>query len=415
VSTIAVFGAGRVAGPAIRLLLERGHRVHVKTDRPHEAPHIEGAQVDALDARDEEAVRFAVSRADLALSLLPASLHLSVARACVRERKPFLSTSYASPEIQSLDRDARTNGVLLFNECGLDPGIDHLLAIELIENARRRGARITAFRSLCGGIPAPESNDNPLGYKVSWSTRGVALAGSRPARFLEEGEVRTCGPGEIFLDPRSCEIPRVGALEFYPNGDAIPYARKYGIEGTRSILRGTLRWPGWCETWRSIAKLGWLDDTAPVKIPRRAGAAASLGLPAAHPILDRLDWLGLFEEPSKNETSRSMLDHLVALMDERLPYRTGEKDLVVLRDEIVTVDAGGKTETTHSTLVEKGTAEGSAMSRLVGVPAALAACRILDGTIAGEGVRIPDDPETARLLLQDLAGAGIVAHEAHLR
>ena len=405
-STIALFGAGRVAAPAIRLLLQRGHRVQVHTDRPHDAPPIPGAQIELLDARDFDAVRSAVSRADLALSLLPAQLHGPVARACLAERKPFLSTSYATPEIQALDEAARERGVLLFNECGLDPGIDHLLAVDLLEKARARGASVTAFRSLCGGIPAPASNDNPFGYKISWSTRGVALAGSRPARYLENQEMHTCAPGEIFLEPRSCEIEGIGRLEFYPNGDAIPYARKYGIEDARSIYRGTLRWPGWCETWSAIARLGWLDDATPIPLPTRAQAAAELQLPTSHPVLDRLDWLGLFDDDDHGSASR--LDHLVSLMEERLTYRPGERDLVVLRDEIE-IDQEGRTETLASTLVEEGTEEGSAMARLVGVPAALAACRILDGEIAGAGVRIPDDARTARLLLQDLAGAGIVA------
>jgi saccharopine dehydrogenase-like NADP-dependent oxidoreductase len=406
-STIALFGAGRVAAPAIGLLVERGHRVQVKTDRPEDAPHIGGADVALLDARDSDAVRSAISGADLALSLLPAHLHVPVARACLLERKPFLSTSYASPEIQSLDEDAREKGVLLFNECGLDPGIDHLLAVDLLENARALGAQVTAFRSLCGGIPAPSANDNPFGYKISWSTRGVALAGSRPARYLENREERACGPGEIFLAPRPCEIEGIGRLEFYPNGDALPYAKKYGIEDVRSIYRGTLRWPGWCKTWSAIARLGWLDDTAPFRSQTRAEAAAILHLSSSDPVFERLAWLGLFEEDGASG-ARSRLDRLVLLMEERMAYRPGEHDLVVLRDEIE-IARGEKNEILSSTLVEEGTADTSAMARLVGVPAALAAIRILDGTIEGAGVRIPDDPRTARLLLQDLAGAGIVA------
>ena len=404
-STIALFGAGRVAAPAIRLLTERGHQVHVWTDRPQDAPHISGARVELLDARNFDAVRAAVARADLALSLLPAQLHGPVARACIRERKPFLSTSYASAEIQSLDAEARAQGVLLFNECGLDPGIDHLLAVDLLEQARVRGARVTAFRSLCGGIPAPSANDNPFGYKISWSTRGVALAGSRPARYRENREERTCAPGEIFLEPRSCTIEGTGTLEFYPNGDAIPYAKKYGIEDVSSIYRGTLRWPGWCETWSAIARLGWLDDSASPRTETRGEAAARLQLPSSHPILERLAWLGLFDAA---HGARSRLDHLVLLMEERLTYRPGEHDLVVLRDEIE-IDREGRTEILASTLVEEGTTDTSAMARLVGVPAALAACRILQGAIEGAGVRIPDDAPTARLLLEDLAGAGIVA------
>ncbi len=282
--TILVLGAGRVAAPAVRVLLEHGHHVRVANDDLDAARAILGgnarATAERLDARDPDAVRRAVAGADLALSLLPAPLHPSVARACVAEGRPFLSTSYVSPEIAALDSDARARGVLLMNECGLDPGLDHLLAIDLVERARARGARVVAFRSVCGGIPSPESNDNPFGYKISWSPRGVALAGTRTARWRENDAVAERGPGEIFRDPSSMRVDGLGALEVYPNGDSLPYAAKYGIDGVRSIFRGTFRWPGWCPTWRAIAQLGWLDDTAPADALREEEAARTLGLSA---------------------------------------------------------------------------------------------------------------------------------------
>jgi saccharopine dehydrogenase-like NADP-dependent oxidoreductase len=407
VSEIAVFGAGKVAAPAIRLLLGRGHRVRVLTDRPEDAPPIAAPFLGRIDARDDGAVRAAISRADLALSLLPAHLHGGIARGCIEGRRPFLSTSYVSPEIQALDAQARQRGVLLFNECGLDPGIDHVLAMDLIQRARERGARVLGFRSLCGGIPA-ESNANPLGYKISWSTRGVALAGTRAARYLEDGSMQECAAGEIFQHPDRCEIEGAGVLELYPNGDSLPYLKKYAIEEARSIFRGTLRWPGWCETWDCIARLGWLDDKAMAKPQTRSQAAALLGLDPSHGILERLEWLGLFDEAM--DGTRSRLDHLVSLMDQRMPYEPGEEDLVLLQDEIEIVNESGAAEKMTATILEKGIAcEESAMSRLVGVPAALAAIRILDGTISGSGVRIPDDPETARILLADLSHEGIHA------
>ncbi len=412
--TAVVFGAGKVAAPALRAILGRGHRVRVATDQPGAAHallsgHVRG-EVEALDARDENAVASAVARGDLALSLLPANLHGPVARACVAARRPFLSTSYASPEIRALDGEARARGVLLLNECGLDPGLDHLLAVDLAERARADGVRIVGFRSLCGGIPAPESNDNPFGYKLSWSTRGVALAGTRPARYRDDGREVECGPGEIFRDPRTCDVEGVGTLEFYPNGDALPYAKKYGLHEASTIYRGTFRWPGWCETWSAIARLGWLDEKSPAERPTREEAARQLCLAPSHRILDRLDWLGLLADGAKLPPGASKLDALIARMDARLGYAPGEVDLVVLRDEIDVVGKDGSRSTRASTIAARGVPHGdSAMATLVGLPAGLAACRILEGSFGGSGVRIPVDPPVVHALLADLAAAGIRA------
>lgn len=420
--TAIVFGAGKVAAPAIRAILNRGHRVVVATDQPATAreivPEGERASIESVDARDDSAVRSLVARGDLALSLLPANLHGPVARACVAERRAFVSTSYVSPEIRALDEEARASGVLLMNECGLDPGLDHLLAIDLIEKAREDGANVEAFRSICGGIPAPESNDNPFGYKLSWSTRGVALAGTRPARTREDGRVVELGQGEIFRAPRTCEVEGIGTLEFYPNGDSLPYAEKYGLEGARTIYRGTFRWPGWCETWSAIAKLGWLDDAAPVNVTTRDAAAAALGLAPDHPILGRLVWLGLVTDGASSAAPAfpagskptTRLAFLVARMDARLAYAPGERDLVVLRDEIDVTRKDGRRATRAATIVERGTpGRDSAMAKLVGVPAGVVACRMLEGRVPMTGVRIPVDPNLVRALLVDLGAAGIRA------
>jgi saccharopine dehydrogenase-like NADP-dependent oxidoreductase len=264
---------------------------------------------------------------------------------------------------------------------------------------------------VCGGIPAPESNDNPFGYKISWSPRGVALAGTRPARWLENGTVAERGPGEIFRDPGSMPVDGLGTLETYPNGNSLPYAAKYGLDGAPTIFRGTFRWPGWCATWRAIARLGWLDDAAPADALRPEDAARTLALAPDDAIVERLRWLGLFDDgpaAAAARSGRSRLDHLVTLMEARMVYRGGEHDLVVLIDE-VTLE-GATPRTLAATIVERGDADGeTAMAKLVGVPAALVACRMLDGSIAGGGVRIPVDPKLVRTLLADLAGAGITA------
>ena len=262
--TVVVLGSGRVAGPAIRALLATDHRVVVATDQPESATALLGGhpngEVVATDASSAEVLRGLVRRGDVALSLLPASLHARVAEACLAERRALVTTSYVSEEMRALDGLARRRGLLFLNEVGADPGIDHMLAVRLVHRVRAQGGRVTGFRSLCGGLPAPEAADNPFRYKVSWSPRGVVLAGSRPARFLENGELVPVARLTIFDHATEVEIPGLGRLECVPNGDALRYLEAYGLEEVDTLFRGTLRWPGWSQTWSALCRLGFVDD-----------------------------------------------------------------------------------------------------------------------------------------------------------
>jgi saccharopine dehydrogenase-like NADP-dependent oxidoreductase len=385
-----------------------------------------------LDAADPRAVRDAVHHADAALSLLPVGFHARVAEACIAERRPCVTTSYVSEEMRALDGEARRAGVLLLNEVGADPGIDHMLAMRAIHRLQASGATITGFRSLCGGIPAPEAADNPFRYKVSWSPRGVVLAGARPARFRRDGQVVRIAPGGVFDHSAPLVIAGLGTLELYPNGDAVRFEDEYGLHEPSAMLRGTLRWPGWCATWAALCRLGWVDETpdpslagstfAAVALRAAGGSgdarprpavAGRLGLPPEHPILDRLEWLGLFDERPVPPAARSRADLLVDRLQVRMAYRPGERDLVVLHTEIAWKSTSGEPGAFRGSLVEYGEAGGdTAMSRLVGLPAAFATRRILDGTIRESGVRIPVTPGIYLPILADLEAAGVVELEA---
>ncbi len=430
--TVVVFGSGHVARPAIRTLLETGHRVLVATDRPEAAramiagfPHGEVVEADATDAK---AVRAQVRRGDLTISLLPVAFHVLVAEACLQEGRHFVTTSYVSEEMRALDGAARRAGILLLNEIGADPGIDHMQAMRMIHGVRERGGRVTGLYSVCGGLPAPETNDNPFGYKISWSTRGVALAGKRTARYLEGGEVVHVGPYRIFDSPREVEIDGLGMMESYANGDSIRFIDEYDLDGVSRMFRGSLRWPGWCSTWAALSHLGWVDDApdaalvastfademrraagAAPGVAAREAAAHALQLPVDHDILVRMDWLGLFAEEPTPEGAQSRLDLLVDRMDARLRYEEGERDMLVLYHEIEFEDGEGRPGKLCSSMIEYGIlGEDTAMARTVGIPAGHAARRILDGTISLTGVRIPVIPEIYQPILADLAGDGIV-------
>jgi saccharopine dehydrogenase-like NADP-dependent oxidoreductase len=434
--TVVVFGSGHVARPAVHTLLATGHAVVVATDQPDAArrmidPGLPG-EVLALDAADARAVRGAVARADAALSLLPVGFHARIAEACIAERRPCVTTSYVSPEMRELDGEARRRSVLLLNEVGADPGIDHMLAMRAIHRLQAAGATITGFRSLCGGIPAPEAADNPFRYKISWSPRGVVLAGARPARFRRDGEIVRVGAGEVFAHAAPLPIAGLGFLELYPNGDALRFEEEYGLREPRTMLRGTLRWPGWCETWAALCRLGWVDETPDLALAgstyadaarRTAGAnggatpreavARRLGLPAGHAILDRLQWLGLFDDRPVPRAVKSRADLLVERLEATMAYGPGERDLVVLHHEVAWESGSGEHGAFRGSLVEYGEAGGdTAMSRLVGLPAAFATRRILDGTIRETGVRIPVSPGIFLPILADLQSAGVAEREA---
>jgi len=447
VKRVLVLGAGLVAKPLIDELLDlrRGEplELEIATLDVKRAERLLGERTDRarvvpLDIADTAGLSAQTAGTDAVVSLLPAPLHPQVARVCLRHRKSLVTTSYVSDEMRALDAEARERGVLLLNECGLDPGIDHLMAMDVIRRVEREGGTVTGYSSCAGGLPAPESNDNPWGYKFSWSPRGVLIAARSPVRFLDHGRVVE-GPTPFEpsvlarLPTARMEVPETGSLEVYPNRDSLPYRELYGLENATSVFRGTLRHPGWCATCRALLDLGLLSlepealtgTTWAELLARRAGGnaasldratvlqavAGAVALSAEDPVLDRLAWLGLFgDEPLPTEAT-TPLDALATRMAERMSYRPGERDLIVLIHRFTV--AGGEPgdeepRRLESRLLVTGEAgDDSAMARTVGLPAAIACRRILEGRVGLRGVRIPTAPELVDPLLAALAERGI--------
>ncbi|MBW2453699.1 MAG: saccharopine dehydrogenase NADP-binding domain-containing protein, partial [Deltaproteobacteria bacterium] len=246
---VVLFGAGLVSPPFIRYLLDNGVQLTVASlPEPRIEEVLDGhpnGRAVPLDVNDDEALREQVAGADVAVSLLPATLHPRVARACIDQGVHMLTTSYVSPEMRALDAEARAKDVLLLNELGVDPGIDHMSAMAVIHAEQRAGGTLIGFSSWCGGLPAPEANDNPFGYKFSWSPRAVLVAGNSAARYLQDGTIVDVPADELFADPAAVEIPGIGVLEGYPNRDSVAYLDTYGLDKSqvKSMFRGTLRNP----------------------------------------------------------------------------------------------------------------------------------------------------------------------------
>ena len=424
---ILLLGAGLVSRPLVRYLLQKGFSVTVADCVLGKAQAaLEGhpnGRAEAWTTQDQPGLQRLLRETDLAVSLLPASHHALVAEGCIAQKKPLVTASYVSPAMRALDAQAKAAGIMLLNEIGVDPGIDHMSAMKVIDGVKKDGGRVVSFRSYCGGLPAPEANTNPWGYKFSWSPRGVMVAAKNSARYLQDGkQIDIPGP-RLFADMHLLDVPGLGALEAYPNRDSMGYLDLYGLRGARTVYRGTLRNPGWCAAMLKIANSGLLDDqerdfkgmtftafTAAVITQGRPenvkkDVAAKLGVPADAPAVCWLDWLGLFSADRLPLPKGSPLDVMVARMVEKMSYAPKERDLLVMHHEFVAeYPSRGKSEKITSTLIDFGIPGGdSSMARTVSLPAAMAARLILEGKIKGAGVQIPVTPAIYEPLLRELA------------
>ncbi len=430
---VVVFGAGLVVRAHVRYLLDHGFHVTVASRTVSKAEdildgHPHGTPM-AYDITEEpERLEAIIADHDLAVSLLPWQFHAQVARACLDTGTNMVTTSYVKDDMAALDEEARSKGVILLNEIGVDPGIDHMTAMKVIHRVQAEGGEITTFQSYCGGLPAPEANDNPYGYKFSWSPRGVLLAGLNNARYRRDARVEEV-PGQELFDhvwPASVVIEgEETVLEGYPNRDSMPYTETYGIDPRDVMFRGTLRFPGWCAAMKQVARLGWLrtDEIEGLEgrsyadlTARLAGAtetsnlkakvAAHLGIPADGPELAKMEWLGLLgDDPLPGP--KAPVDILTARMLEKMSYSEGERDMLVLQHTFV-AEFPDRVEHITSTMIDFGIPGGdSSMNRTVGLPAAVGARFILEGRFSQPGVIVPVMPEFYEPALEELERLGI--------
>nr|CRX79225.1 hypothetical protein ls5931a1_00038 [Leucosporidium scottii] len=447
---VVLLGSGLVAGPAVKTLAARENvdiiiaSNDLKSAEKLAQPY-RNVTATPLDASNSRAVESLVADADVVLSLLPAPLHVGVAKLCIKNGTSLVTASYVSPEMNGLHAEAKEADIVLLNELGLDPGIDHASAMKLIEEARESGNEITSFVSFCGGLPSPELSGGPLGYKFSWSPRGVLTAALNDARFrLNSREVLI--PGAKLLSQNFAEVPIVAgfAFEGVANRNSLGYLKEYGLpEDLPTILRGTLRYPGFARTVNVFKQLGLLSleplDSAPARWEettdlclRRAGhsvtnrdsrlqaiseLSGSSDVKLAEDVLSTLEELHLAPSSSTATVEASLpavptspqapIDLLSTLLGAQLAYTGTERDAVILHHELTTTSPTKETELFTSTLVQYGNPDESAMATTVGVPIALGALLILDGAISNRGIVSPSSPEVWKPLLDSLDGAGV--------
>lgn len=368
----------------------------------------------SLDVTDEKALDAEVAKVDLVISLIPYTFHVNVVKAAIKNKKHVVTTSYINPQLKALEQEIKDAGITVMNEIGLDPGIDHLYAIKTIEEVHAQNGKIKSFLSYCGGLPAPESSDNPLGYKFSWSSRGVLLALRNSASYWKDGKIVEVKSEDLMATAQPYFIYPGFAFVAYPNRDSTTYKELYNIPEAETVIRGTLRFQGFPEFIKVLVDIGFLKDEAseifssPVAWKEATSKLVGASSSSEEDIVAKINqltkfksdddqkriiaglkWLGLFSD-NKTTPRGNALDTLCATLEENMQYEEGERDLVCLQHKFGIEWANGETEIRTSTLVDYGNPDGySSMAKLVGVPCAVATQQILDGTMSVKGLLAP--------------------------
>lgn len=424
---VLILGSGMVARPIIRYLLDRGFKITVASNTPDRteqmiAGHPNGTGI-FWDAEDHGTLSRLISETDLAVSLLPYAFHPVVARFCVHHRKHMVTTSYVKPEMQALDTCAREAGVLLLNETGLDPGIDHMSAMRIIDHVHQKEGAIIEFYSICGALPAPEAADNPFRYKFSWSPKGVVMAGNNDAMYLSHGKVINIPTADLFKNPFRVDFPGVGDLEVYPNRDSLSYRDIYGIPEAQTLLRGTFRYPGWCETLDLLKRMNLtsyerfdmsgmsygdlvlkvIGGERQEALGTRQGVAEAMNVPYEAYALGAMEWLGLFDDKPMNRSVDSTFEVTSDLMLEKMMLAPEERDMIAMQHTFLVGYSDGRKEVIRSRMLDYGIPGGdTSIARTVALPAAIAVEMILNGKIEARGVQIPVIPEIYNPVLDQL-------------
>lgn len=331
--------------------------------------------------------------------------------------------------MMELDAEAKAAGITVMNEIGVDPGVDHLSAVITIDEVHKAGGKILSFKSFCGGLPAPENSDNPLGYKFSWSSRGVLLALRNQAKYYEDGKIKEVEGPELMAEAKPYFIYPGYAFVAYPNRDSTPYKERYNIPEAQTIIRGTLRYQGFPEYIKALVDIGflseepkdflkegskssWRDTTAKIigatssKDEDIIWAISSRTKFASTEEKDRiitgLRWIGLLTDEEIIPRGNP-LDTLCATLEKKMQYEEGERDFLMLQHKFEIENKDGSRVIRTSTLAEYGDPKGySAMAKLVGVPCAIAVQQVLDGTLSEKGILAPMSPEICKPLMKTL-------------
>jgi len=430
---ILILGAGRSSASLIAYLLrqsqQQGWEITVgdysEANARERVKGYANARAIAFDVANEAQKREEIAKADLVISMLPPAHHLTVAETCLEQGKHLLTASYASPEILALDERAKKATIIILMECGLDPGIDHLSAVKEIHKLKEEGGIIKSFSSYTGGLVAPEYDNNPWNYKVSWNPRNVVLAGQGTVKYLQDGRYNYIPYHKLFSRTNKIVVNGYGEFEGYANRDSLKYRSVYGLEEASTFIRGTLRRPGYCQAWDVFVQLGMTDDSYLLENSLAltykdfiASYLPTSGKPVQErlreylglndKILSKLEWLGIFSDEKIGERNVTPAQVLQKLIEQKWKLEKGDKDMIVMQHKFGYELQGIQKELTASLVVIGEDSVYTAMAKTVGLPLGIAAKLILQGKIALTGVQLPVVKELYEPILTELEEYGIV-------
>ncbi|HHM21481.1 MAG TPA: saccharopine dehydrogenase [Bacteroidetes bacterium] len=438
-NNILILGAGRSATALIRYILEQAKvykwHVVVADANPQLAvrkvgvhPRARGVWLDVLKIHDR---RELIHRADLIISLLPAHLHVEIAKDCIQLNKPLVTGSFVSKDIYKLSDEFRNMELLFMGELGFDPGIDHMSAMKAIDEIKALGGKITSFHSYGGGLVAPQYlAKNPWRYKFTWNPRSVVKAGQGTAQYLENGKFRYIPYNRLFKEYRLVEIPGFDEpFEVYANREALLYREAYGLADIPTIFRGTMRYRGFCDAWDALIRLGLTDGAYPIMdsdkityhemmdayltshkkpgLSVRDNTAELLGERPFSPVMKKLDWLGLFSKKKIGLPKATPALILENLLLKKWQLEPDDRDIIIMQHE-VQYELGGQNKRRHLTLILHGNGpDDTAISRAVGLPIGIFAKLIMTGKITSRGIKVPVSREAYVPVLEELEEYGI--------
>lgn len=430
---ILVVGAGRSASTLIQYLLDFSEEndwlitvadFDLELAKKKVNNHA-NAKAISFDVFDEEQRNDSIRNADIVVSMLPASMHILLAEDCVFQGKNMVTASYVSEEIAALNDKAVEKGVLLLNEIGLDPGIDHMSAKKVIDEIHADGGEIHTFKSFCGGLVAPKYDTNPWNYKFTWNPRNVVLAGQGTAQFIRNGQYKYIPYQSLYSRTETMDVLEAGAFEGYANRDSLGYREAYDLADIPTIFRGTLRRPGYCEAWNVFVQLGMTDDTYRVSglsnmtwrnfinsflvfdEVKTVEEKLQSNLSLSDEVIDKLKWLGIFEKIPIGLDDATPAQVLQKLLESKWSLEEEDKDMIVMQHQFH-YQLKGEEKCLHSSLVLEGKDQiHTAMSMTVGLPVAIATKLILQGKIQLSGVQIPVMKEVYESVLEELKSFGI--------
>ena len=432
---ILILGAGLSSSSLIKYLLDNSSEYDWKVRvgdmsldvAKRKVDNHENGEAFEFDVFKEEQRIEEIQNADVVISMLPARFHHLVAEKCVEFGKHMITASYVSKEVQALNEKAKEKGLLLLNEIGVDPGIDHMSAMKVIDEIKAKGGEMLVFKSSTGGLVAPEYDNNPWNYKFTWNPRNVVVAGQSVAQYIDHGKYKYVPYNQLFKRIEKMSILDVGEFEMYPNRDSLSYRKTYGLEDIPTILRGTLRRSGYCAGWDVFVQLGATDDTYTISdsenltyrefinmfLPHNETDSVEqklcdyVGIDLESETMSRLKWLGIFDDNKIGLPEATPAQILQKLLEEKWALGAEDKDMIAMQHQF-DYKLNGKTKRILSSLVVRGQDQvHTAMSITVGTPVAIATKLFLTGVIKQKGVIVPTMKDVYEPVLKELEDYGV--------